>query len=146
MDIEIKIDSEFINPKVIIVTKEVDEKVNDIISKLKEEDIKDIVGYKDKKATIINYKDVIRIYSENQNVFLQTKENIFKVKGRLYHYENSLSQKKFVRISNCEIINIDKVNNFDLSISQVITVNLENGVSTYVSRRYIKKIKNILNI
>lgn len=43
-------------------------------------------------------------------------------------------------------INLKKVRNFDLSLSGTICVTLSDGTATYVSRRYVSKIKKILGL
>ena len=48
--------------------------------------------------------------------------------------------------TNSEIINLNRVNNFDLSFTGTICVKLSNGTVTYVSRRYVSKIKKILGM
>ena len=65
---------------------------------------------------------------------------------RLYEIEERLNPHQFVRISNSEIINLKRVDNFDLSFTGTICVKLSNGTTTYVSRRYVAKIKKILGI
>lgn len=65
---------------------------------------------------------------------------------RLYELEACLNEKEFVRISNSEIINLKKVKNFDISLGGVIRVKFIDGTTTYVSRRYVAKIKNVLGI
>lgn len=51
-----------------------------------------------------------------------------------------------MRISNGEIINLKKVRGFDLSFVGTICVTLSNGTVTYVSRRYVSKIKQLFGI
>lgn len=60
--------------------------------------------------------------------------------------EERLNSNYFIRISNSEIINLKKVKNFDLSFTGTICVELMNGTTTYVSRRYVSKMKTILGI
>ena len=65
---------------------------------------------------------------------------------RLYQVEEKLTGRRFVRISNSEIINLNKTANFDLSFAGTIQVKLKNGDVTFVSRRYVSEIKKILGI
>lgn len=57
-----------------------------------------------------------------------------------------MNPAQFVRISNSEIINLKKVKNFDLSFVGTISVEMANGTTTYVSRRYVAKIKKLLGL
>ena len=52
----------------------------------------------------------------------------------------------FIRISKSEIVNLKMVDSLDLSFIGTICIKLKNGTNTYVSRRYVKKIKQILGI
>jgi len=60
--------------------------------------------------------------------------------------EERLNAKRFVRISNGEIVNLGQVKGFDLSFAGTICVNMKNGSVTYVSRRYVSKIKQVLGL
>lgn len=89
---------------------------------------------------------MIRIYLNSGKVFAVTDKGEYILRLRLYEIENLLLTDQFIRISNSGIINLKKVNNFDLSFTGTICVKLSNGVTTYVSRRYIPKLKKILGI
>ena len=60
--------------------------------------------------------------------------------------EQRLAGRSFVRISNGEIVNLKKVRGFDLSFTGTICVSLANGTVSYVSRRYVSKIKQLLGL
>ncbi len=89
---------------------------------------------------------MIRIYLNSGKVVAVTDKGEYVLRLRLYEIENLLLTDQFIRISNSEIINLKKVNNFDLSFTGTICVKLSNGVTTYVSRRYVPKLKKILGI
>ena len=76
----------------------------------------------------------------------QTAQEVYGVHLRLYELEERLDQTGFVRISNSEIINLDRVTAVDLSLSGTICMTLDGAVKSYVSRRYVKKIKETLNL
>ncbi len=68
------------------------------------------------------------------------------MKKRVKQVNDRLDRRRFFRISNSEIINLKKVRGFDLSLSGTICVSLSNGMTTYVSRRYMSKIKQFLGM
>ena len=89
---------------------------------------------------------MIRIYLNSGKVVAVTDKGEYILRLRLYEIEKLLLTDQFIRISNSEIINLKKVNNFDLSFTGTICVKLSNGVTTYVSRRYVPKLRKILGI
>ena len=146
MQIEVKIDSSYIDPKVIILTASMTEDVHIILSKLSDQAPQIISGSKDNKIEIIEPEDLIRIYARAGKVFAVTHKGEYALRLRLYEIEEWLPTHQFVRISNSEIINLKNVNDFDLSFTGTICVKLANGTITYVSRRYVSKLKKILGI
>lgn len=146
MKVEIKIDDSYIEPKILILTAAMTEDVNLILNKLSENTPQVISGCKNEKIEVIEQEDLIRIYAGSGKVFAVTEKGEYTVRFRLYEIEKLLNHNQFVRISNSEIINLKKVNNFDLSFTGTIRVELTNGTAAYVSRRYVSKIKKILGI
>ncbi len=146
MQIEVKIDSSYIDPKVIILAASMTEDVHIILSKLSDQAPQIISGSKDNKIEIIEPEDLIRIYARAGKVFAVTHKGEYALRLRLYEIEEWLPTHQFVRISNSEIINLKNVNNFDLSFTGTICVKLASGTITYVSRRYVSKLKKILGI
>lgn len=146
MQVEIKINRSCIEPKVIIVTASITEDVSNIVKRISENDSQIISGYKDEKIEMLEQADLIRIYANSGKVYAVTNKGEYILRLRLYEIENRLPSNQFVRISNSEIINLKKVNNFDLSFTGTICVKLLNGTTTYVSGRYVPKLKKILGI
>ena len=97
-----------------------------------------------RRFSLIN--DIYSIYAENKKVYARTKDKKYIVNHRLYELEEILDGNKFVRISNSAIINIYKIENLEASINGMITINFKNGEKEYISRRYLKKVKKILDI
>lgn len=146
MQIEIKIDSSYTNPKIIIMTASMTDEIHTIMKKLSENTPQIITGCKDDKIEVLEQTDLIRMYASSGKVFAVTDKGAYSVRLRLYELEDRLDANQFVRISNSEIINLKKVQNFDLSFTGTICVKLSNGTLTYISRRYVSKIKKILGI
>ncbi len=146
MQLEVKIDSSYTEPKVIILTASMTEDVQIILNKLSDQTPQILSGSKNNKIEVIEQADLIRIYANAGKIFAVTRKGEYELRLRLYELEERLPSNQFVRISNSEIINLKNVNNFDLSFTGTICVKLADGAITYVSRRYVSKLKKILGI
>ena len=146
MQVEIKIDPSQPEPKVVITAASMTEEVNRIVRRLSEEIPQVISGTRDGKLEVLEPEELIRIYAASGKVFAVTGKGEYTLRLQLYELEERLSPHQFVRISNSEIIHLKKVVNFNLSFAGTIYVKLSNGTVTYVSRRYVSKIKKILGI
>ena len=146
MEVEIKIDSSYTEPKIIIMAASMTEDINNIVKKISEETSLIISGSRNDKIEVLEQSELIRIYAGGGRVFAVTDKGEYILRLRLYELEKRLSSCQFVRISNSEIINLKKVSHFDLSFTGTICVKLSNNTTTYVSRRYVSKVKKILGI
>lgn len=144
MQIEIEIDSSCREPKLIIVTNQMTEEIQELVKRLETPQV--ISGIKDGRLKVLDQSELIRIYAGSGKVFAVTHQGEYMVRLRLYEMEERLDKQTFVRISNSEIVNLKKVKGFDLSFSGTICVELIDGTVTYVSRRYVAKIKKVLGI
>lgn len=146
MQIEIKIDNSYKEPKVILLTDKMSEEINAIIRKLSEEAPQILTGFREETLEILEQSEVIRIYAAARKNYAVTDKGEYLLRLRLYELEDRLDKNSFVRISNSEIINLRKVKGFDLSFSGTICVTLSNDMVTYVSRRFVARIKKVLGI
>ena len=94
---------------------------------------------------LLPQEEFLRFYTDGKGVSAQTAGETYTVHLRLYELEERLDPTQFVRISNGEIINLDRVTAVDLSLTGTICMTLDGTVKAYVSRRYVKKIKDTLN-
>ena len=146
MQIEIKIDEGCTEMKIIVVTSKVTEEVNEIVKRLSSEQSQMIAAFKDAQATMLEPTQIYRVYASEGKVYAETENSTFLLRLRLYEAEQRLAKCSFVRISNSDIVNLKKVKGFDLSFVGTICVSLSNGTVTYVSRRYVAKIKQLLGL
>lgn len=146
MQVEIIIDEKYEKPKIVIFSNEMTEEVNMLVKQLSEESLHFLVGIKEDKVEILDPVNIFLLYSADKKVFALTNHGEYLVRTRLYELEAQMTHYHFVRISNTEIINMKKVVHFDLSFTGTICVSLSNGTVTYVSRRYVSKIKKILGM
>ncbi|HCM24557.1 MAG TPA: LytTR family transcriptional regulator [Ruminococcaceae bacterium] len=146
MQIEIKIDADCKEPKVIVLTDKITDEISELLKRLSEETPQMLVGFRGNTLEILEQANIFRIYAQAGKVIATTSKGNYLLRLRLYELEDRLGKSSFVRISNSEIINLKKVKAFDLSFAGTICVSLSNGTVTYVSRRYVSKIKKVLGI
>ena len=146
MQVEIKIDTACTEPKIIVLTDRITDEVSDIVKKLSDDAPQILSGFRENTLEILEQNDIYRFYASAGKIYAETEKGEYTLRLRLYELEDRLDKNRFVRISNSEIVNIQKVQNFDLSFTGTICVSLTNGIVTYVSRRYVHKIKQILGI
>lgn len=146
MQVEIKIDEACTEPKIIILTDRMTDEVSSIVKKLSDDTPQILSGFRDDTLEILEQNDIFRFYASAGRIIAETDNGEYTLRLRLYELEGRLDKSRFVRISNSEIVNIRKVRKFDLSFTGTICVSLTNGAVTYVSRRYVHKIKQVLGI
>lgn len=146
MEVEIKLDPNCTQPKVIIYTNEITQEINDLAKSLSGVEYSSLAGYKSGEILLIRPDDIIRIYSQGQKVLAQLEKDTVQLKYRLYELENRLTGTSFMRISNSEIVNFKKVVSLDMNMSGTISLKYKSGEKSFVSRRYIEKIKKYLEI
>ena len=146
MQVEIRIDSSYTDPKIIILTASMTDEISCIAKKLSDDTPQILSGYKDGKLEILDQEDLIRVYANSGKVFASTHKGEYVLRLRLYELEKRLPASQFIRISNSELINLKKVSHFDLSFTGTICVELSNDITTYVSRRYVSALKKVLGI
>lgn len=149
MKVVISIDRSVKEMEVLITAQEQSESVDALYAYIAEFDkkcVETITAYRADTAKIVDVADIFRIYAGNQKVYIQTRQGEYVIRHRLYELEEALDKKRFLRISNSEIVNVKKILDIDLRITGMICIRFIDGSKTYVSRRYIPKIRKSLGI
>lgn len=146
MQVEIKLDDSCTEPKIVIYTASMSEDVQTIVHTLTDSPLQILFGKQGEKIQPLIQEDLVRAYAAGGKVFAVTGSGEYILRQRLYELESRLPPSKFVRISNSEIINLRKVDHFDLNFAGTICVKLSDGSTTYVSRRYVSKLKKRLEL
>lgn len=146
MKLEIKLNAACAEPLVTVQAEEITPEVDEIVRRLTQETPRLLTGSRDGRLEILEPERIYRFYASGGKVFAVTERGEYTLRQRLYELEASLDSRQFVRISNAEIIQLKKVEHFDLSITGTILVRLSDGSTTYVSRRYVGRIKQMLGV
>ncbi|MEA4964531.1 MAG: LytTR family DNA-binding domain-containing protein [Oscillospiraceae bacterium] len=103
-------------------------------------------GYSGERVTRLPFSELIRVYGESRKVYAQTADGLYLLHQRLYELDTLLGTQRFLRISNAEIVNSAAIRHLDISLAGTIGVELSGGIRTYASRRYVKKIRELLGL
>ncbi len=147
VDIEVVLDDDYKEPKVTIHTKEKTEQVENIIAAIENAsggDLPAIPAHIDDKIELLSQRDIYRAYTQGRKVMVQTADTSYTIKKSLMALEEDLDPKRFLRISQSEIVNLYKVKRFDINIAGTIGIEFENGQKSWAARSRVKAIKDLL--
>ena len=146
MEIEFKRDPARLTPKITITAADLTDEVNDLLRRLEHGTPAAVTAFQGDRVRLLPPKDILRFFADGKGVSAQTAEGVFTVRERLYELEEALDARKFVRISHSEIVNLSKVTALDLSITGTIKMTLGEDAVCFVSRRYVKRIKQAVGL
>ena len=146
MKVEWILDPNQTEPTIVIHAAEKTPELEELVRRLEESLPAPLLGFDADKAVPLDLPHVLRFYGEEKGVFAQTVDGVFRVRERLYELEERLDGHTFVRISQSEIVNLKQVTALDLAITGTIKMTLTGGTVCFVSRRYVKKIKEALGL
>lgn len=107
------------------------------------EDIALINCYKEDVIKKVNLFDVVAIFTNNNKVYVSTKDEEYISKLRLYDFEEIIDDS-FIKINKGCLINIHEIKEFGISFNAQLKVIMTNGYVDYVSRRELKEVKRRL--
>ena len=147
MKVEVQIDPALDEPVIVLRAPMPTEEVEQLARLLRAQDApRPFTVYAEREAMRVSRSMVLRFYAEDKGVLCQPGKGTFTVRARLYELEEELAGTRFVRVSNSEIVNLDRVTALDLTLTGTIKMTLEGGTVCWVSRRYVKKIKQALGL
>ena len=147
MKVEVQIDPRLEEPVIVLRAPSPTGEIEALAKQLREAALpQPFTVYRGREAVRVSRSMVLRFYTEDKGVYCQTAQGVFTVRQRLYELEEELAGTKFVRVSNSEIVNLDRVTGLDLTLAGTIKMTLEGGTVCWVSRRYVKKIRQALGL
>ena len=103
-----------------------------------------ISGMTDGKSVILPLSDILYFEAVDEKVFAYTESDVADVRGRLYEYEERLSDKGFVRVSKSVLVHLNKIKSIAPSPGRKFEAELCNGERVIISRQYASELKKIL--
>ncbi|MEG0775814.1 LytTR family DNA-binding domain-containing protein [Clostridium sp.] len=146
MKIDIDINKDYEETTIIIKAPELTSEIMELMQKLKNTKSKSIVGNDNQKMYILNPKDILLFYSEEQRVKADTINGCYEIKQKLYELEEELYELGFIRISKFAIANVNKIKDIEMFFNGSLVVNFINGRQEVISRRFVSKVKEYIGV
>ena len=146
MKLRLDIDAQHTEEQIIIEAPTLStrvQKVQDFVQSLDQNET--LKGKFQDQVYLIQISKIQRIYIENRKVLAETDQQTYTLDIRLYQAVDILPAS-FIQISQSEIINIDSISHLKLTSNGLIEIYLKNESFTYSSRRYLKAIKEKLEL
>ena len=146
MKVELQIKETYKEEKLIVPTPQPTEKVQKVIEFAENLDQKETIkGKIDDPVYLVKIGKIQRFYIENRKVLAETASQTYTIDSRLYQVLDILPTT-FIQISQSEIVNIDAISHLKLTPNGLVEIFLKNESFTYSSRRYLKIIKEKLEL
>lgn len=146
MKVRLDIDKQYAEEQIIIEAPTLSprvQKVKDFVQSLDQKET--LKGKFQDQVFLIEIQKIQRIYIENRKVLAETGSRTYTLDIRLYQAVEILPAS-FIQISQSEIVNIDAISHLKLTSNGLIEIYLKNDSFTYSSRRYLKAIKEKLEL
>ena len=146
MKVELQIKETYEEEKLIVQAPKSTEKVQKVIEFAENLDRKEkIKGKIDGQVYLVEIGKIQRFYIENRKVLAETSSQTYSIDLRLYQVLEILPTT-FIQISQSEIVNINSISHLKLTPNGLVEIFLKNERFTYSSRRYLKTIKEKLEL
>ena len=145
MEVEIKLEPGRKEPRAVLYAGEDTRELRELAERLAGVFLGPIPAFQGDQAVLLEPENILRFYTDGKGVSAQTEEGRYWVRLRLYELEERLGQRGFLRVSHSELVNQRKITALDLSLTGTVRMTLGDGAAVcYVSRRYVKRIKQRL--
>lgn len=98
----------------------------------------------DGNICVVRVSDIFYIESVEKQIFIYTKDKIYRAELQLYQYAEKLYSFGFEQISKSCILNINRLVSVKPVFNSKMEAKLENGEKVLISRSYIYAIKRRL--
>lgn len=144
----IKVDASCQTPEVVIRAAQETELVRRLaaaVARCAKSDAPRIAVFDGNSTVLLDQGDVLRVYTAPRKLMVCSDRGTYEARCSLKEMEKNLDPDVFVRISRFELINMERVSGFDVSLSGTIQVSLDDGSATFVARRYVSAVEQRLD-
>lgn len=142
---EIKISPEAEEPLAVIYTQAVTGEIQKAVEVLRRQE--DVITTADENERIIVLQscDIFMVRSEQGRLTVYCKSKKFYSKKRLYEF-GALLGSGFMQISKSAFVNLKQLDSVEPSFNGMMNLKLKNGLTEYISRKYLPEFKKYLGL
>lgn len=146
MEVKLNIDKDRQFETVVFNIKALTPKLNALIEELTKAD-NHVILHKGDEILFVDPREIVAFSTRDSKVGVVLKDNSeCFIKKKLADLEEEFAIHNMIRISKSAIINTREIKKFIMQYNSTILVQFKNGYQEYVSRRYVKRIKQHFNI
>ena len=144
MKVKVDVSQQYKEPYVEIHTDKITDDIQRIIDFLNSGD-SPIVGLRNEEdMVILKPEEIYMIRIEDGDTIVYTQNQQYRSRKRLYELSEQLGNR-FMQISKSTLINLLYIDSIEPSFTGLL-LKLKNGNKDYVSRTYLKQLKNYLGL
>lgn len=144
MKVDIKIIEDISEPYAIIYTSALNDEIQKVVSFLSLQENAIPVMFED-RIFMLKPEEIFMVRVENNSLAIYSESKRYFCKKRLYELSEILGAG-FIQISKSTIINLSQVDYIEPFFNGMTNLKLKNGLSDYISRKYMKNFKKYFGL
>ena len=144
MKVKIEISEEYDPAYAVIYTKAVTEEIQKV-SDLLQQDNGPVTAYSEDRLVVLQPEEIYMVWVEDETTVIYSKENKYKSRKRLKEIYAQVGDG-FMQISKSTVINLKYLDSMEAGFGGTMVLKLKNGCKDYVSRFYLKALKQYLGL
>lgn len=144
MRLQVYKDKDLDEDKIDIFCREETERIESIITYIKEANMFTLIGYIGGKDQVLEKNQVLYFESVDKKTYAYTKTQVYNISSTLAELENKIEGESFVRINKSTIVNLYKVISIKADLNMRTIVTLVNKEKLIITRHYNKLFKKRL--
>ena len=144
MKVKIEVSPEYTPPRAVIYTDRLTPEIQRALEILQAKSTP-VLAERNGRTFLFAAQEVYMVRVENGETKLYTKQEEFSTRKRLYELLNQLGDG-FMQISKSCAINLSDIQSVEASFGGSLLLKMKNGLSDYVSRKYLPDLKKYLGL
>lgn len=142
--VELKISKDIKQTYAVIYSDALTDEITSAVMYLENTD-KIITGEDNGRIAVLKPSEIYMVRVENEHTVIYGKDKKFFSPKRLYQIENQLG-KEFMKISKSTVINLNHIKCVEPSFKGMMSLVMKNGLTDWISRKYLPDFKKYLGI